>query len=251
MTNVLFYTIVEREQRVAETRMCVFILILTPGLPLTCLLMKIVPSILAENEDDFLLRIRQAETFTHYVQIDCMDGIFVPTRSVPPETIGSLKSSLSFELHLMVRDPISFVDKAENKGLERVLFHSEADVDHLGFMKLLKDRGLSPGLAFRPETPMEDFAEFAAHADTLLFLTVSPGRYGSAFRPEVTDKVARARRRFPDKLIAVDGGVSLENLESFENMGVDYVCVGSRIFLGGEPAENYRSFTEKLKGSGG
>jgi ribulose-phosphate 3-epimerase len=212
--------------------------------------MKIVPAILAENYDDFVLRVRQAETFTQYVQIDCMDGIFVPAKSVPPETIGSLSTSLSFELHLMVRDPSSFVDKAENEKLERVLFHFEADVDHLGFMKLLKDRGVSPGLAVRPETPMEDFLELVSHADTLLFLTVSPGRYGSDFRPEVLEKVAEARRRFPGKLIAVDGGVSLDNLGSFVDIGVDYVCVGSRIFLGGEPAENYRSFTEKLKGLG-
>jgi ribulose-phosphate 3-epimerase len=212
--------------------------------------MKIVPSILSENHDDFISKIRQAETFTQYVQIDCMDGIFVPTRSVPPETIGSLNTSLSFELHLMVRDPSSFMDKAGNEGLKRVLFHFEADVDHLGFMEALKSRGLSPGLAVKPETLTEDFAEFAYQADTLLFLTVSPGRYGSAFRPEVLAKVADARRRFPGKLIAVDGGVSLDNLKSFVDIGVDYVCVGSRIFLGGEPAENYRRFTEKLNGLG-
>jgi ribulose-phosphate 3-epimerase len=208
--------------------------------------MKIVPAILAENYEDFTLRIRQAETFTRYVQIDCMDGIFVPTKSIPPETIGSLNTSLSFELHLMVRDPSSFMDKVENKALKRVLFHFEAEVDHLGFMEALKGRGLSPGLAISPETQTEDFAEFAFHADTLLFLTVSPGRYGSAFRPEVLEKVADARRRFPGKLIAVDGGVSLDNLKSFVNIGVDYVCVGSRIFLDGEPAENYQRFMEKL-----
>jgi ribulose-phosphate 3-epimerase len=212
--------------------------------------MKIVPSILAENHDDFISKIRQAETFAQYVQIDCMDGIFVPTKSVPPETIGSLNTSLSFELHLMVRDPSSFMDKAGNEGLKRVLFHFEADVDHLGFMETLKGRGLSPGLAVKPETPTGDFAEFAYQADTLLFLTVSPGRYGSAFRPEVLAKVADARRRFPGKLIAVDGGVSLDNLKSFVDIGVDYVCVGSRIFLGGEPAGNYRRFTEKLNGLG-
>lgn len=212
--------------------------------------MKIVPSILAENYDDFILRIRQAETFTQYVQIDCMDGIFVPTKSVPPETIGRLNTSLSFELHLMVRDPRSFTDSIENEGLKRVLFHFEADVDHLSLLKSLKDRGLGTGLAVKPETKMEEFFEAAAHADTILFLTVSPGRYGGAFRPEVLENIADGRRRFPDKLVAVDGGVSLDNLTSFVDIGVDYVCVGSRIFLGGEPSENYRRFVQKLKGLG-
>ncbi|MEJ2695822.1 MAG: hypothetical protein P8013_04165 [Candidatus Sulfobium sp.] len=209
-------------------------------------MMKIVPAILAENYEDFVLRIRQAETFAPYVQIDCMDGIFVPTRSIPPETIGDLNTSLSFELHLMVRNPSSFMDKVENSGLKRVLFHFEAEVDHSGFMEILKNRGLSPGLAIKPETPIDDFTRPASDADALLFLTVTPGQYGSSFRPEVLEKVADARRRFPDKLIGVDGGVSLDNLKSFVGIGVDYACVGSRIFLDGKPAENYRSFMEKV-----
>lgn len=209
--------------------------------------MKIVPSILAETYDDFVSIIRQAEVFTDYVQIDCMDGIFVPTNSVTPEDIGSLETSLSFELHLMVNNPSSFMDNLQNEGLKKVLFHFETDIDHLAFIRTLRERGLSPGLAVKPETKTEDFIEFASAADTLLFLTVTPGRYGSPFIPEVLDKVADARRRFPGKLIAVDGGVSLDNLKSFADIGVDYVCVGSRIFLDGDPGQNYRRFTEKLK----
>ena len=208
--------------------------------------MKIVPAILAENYDDFIRRIGQAEAFAQYVQIDCMDGIFVPTKSISPETIGSLETSLSFELHLMVRDPSSFMGKVDNERLGRVIFHFEADVDHRGFMEVLRGRGLSPGLAVNPDTPVENFAELASFADPLLFLTVVPGRYGSSFRPEVLEKVAHARRLFPEKQIAVDGGVSLDNLRSFVDIGVDYACVGSRIFLGGDPAGNYRSFVEKL-----
>lgn len=210
--------------------------------------MNIVPSILAEKNDDFLLRIRQAETFTQYVQIDCMDGLFVPTKSVPPETIGSLNTTLSFELHLMVRNPSAFLDKAENNGLKKVIFHFEAHVDHLDFMESLKERGFRTGLAINPETQTEEFAEPARHADTILFLTVTPGRYGSPFRPDVLEKVAAARRCFPDKLIAVDGGVSLDNLKSFADIGVDYACVGSRIFLDKEPAASYRRFEEEARG---
>lgn len=212
------------------------------------LLMNIVPSILAETNDDFILRIRQAETFTRYVQIDCMDGFFVPTKSIPPETIGSLNTNLSFELHLMVRDPSAFMDKAANDGLKKVIFHFEADVDHLDFMESLKKRGFSTGLAINPETQTEQFAELAHHADTILFMTVTPGRYGSPFRADVLEKVAAARRRFPDKLVAVDGGVSLDNLKSFVDIGVDYACVGSRIFLDKEPAASYRRFEQEARG---
>lgn len=209
--------------------------------------MDVVPAILAENYNDLILRVRQAESFTEYVQIDCMDGLFVPTRSVDPEAISLLKTSLSFELHLMVWAPSSFMDKVQNQGLKKVLFHFEADVDHPAFMKALNERGIRAGLAISPETPMKDFVEAASLADTLLFLTVTPGRYGSPFRPEVLEKVRDARHLFPGKLIAVDGGVSMDNLESFVNLGVDYACVGSRIFLDKDPSENYRRFLEEVK----
>lgn len=247
MTNVSLSTIVDTRHKLRSDRPLVSILILRTGKAHRGLAMKIVPAILAENYDDFILRIRQAETFAQYVQIDCMDGDFVSSKSIPPETIESLDTSLAFELHLMVRDPFSFMNVISNSGLRRVLFHFEADVDHIGFMKTLRGRGLSPGLAVKPETRIEDFAGVAPYADTLLFLTVTPGQYGSSFKPEVLEKVSDAKRRFPGKLIAVDGGVSLDNLKSFVEIKVDYVCIGSRIFLEGEPADNYRRFLEKLK----
>ena len=209
--------------------------------------MEVVPAILAENYNDLILRVRQAEAFAQYVQIDCMDGLFVPTKSVEPEAISLLKTSLSFELHLMVQTPSFFMDEVQNQGLKKVLFHFEADVDHPAFMKALNERGIRAGLAISPETRTADFVEAASLADTLLFLTVSPGRYGSPFKPEVLEKVKDARYRFPGKLIAVDGGVSLDNLKSFVNLGVDYVCVGSRIFLDKDPSENYRRFVEEVK----
>ena len=81
----------------------------------------------------------------------------------------------------------------------------------------------------------------------LLFLTVDPGAYGSPFKVEVLKKIEEARRIFPNKVISVDGGVSLDNLKSFMYIGVDSVCVGRRIFLKGNPEENYRQFAKKLE----
>jgi pentose-5-phosphate-3-epimerase len=72
------------------------------------------------------------------------------------------------------------------------------------------------------------------------------GLCGSLFIPAVIDKVEKARRLFEQKIIAVDGGVSADNLPLFLDAGVDYACVGSRIFLGGNPADNYKNFTRRL-----
>ena len=208
--------------------------------------MKIVPAILADNVDDFLSRLRQAESFAEYVQIDLMDGNFVPTLSFPPEKINSIRTSLSFEMHLMVRHPSAYISTIKNPGLKKVIYHFESEVKHIDFIKQINDRGIQVGLAVKPETGLEEFRDIAERVDTVLFLTVDPGYYGSPFKPEVLDKIAETRKIFPRKTISVDGGVSLENLEEFLKRGVDYVCIGSRIFLGDDPAENYKEFLDKL-----
>ena len=87
--------------------------------------------------------------------------------------------------------------------------------------------------------------------ESLLFLTVDPGYYGSPFRMEVLEKIEKTKRLFPDKPISVDGGISLDNLKLFIDLNVEAVCVGSRIFLKGIPKENYMEFINKVKEMGG
>ena len=209
--------------------------------------MKIIPAILADNCDDFDRMIQQAESFTDYVQIDMMDGAFVPSVSFAPEKLSHLRTFLSFEVHLMVKHPLAYISGIDNPALKKVIFHFEADVKHDDFIDQMKKRGMSVGLAVKPETSLDSFEGIAERADSLLFLTVSPGAYGSPFRPEVMDKIRKARRMFDDKEISADGGVSSENLKLFMEAGVDTVCVGSRIFLHGDPGKNYEMFVKKLK----
>ena len=209
--------------------------------------MKIVPALLSDKFDVFLSRLKQAELFADYIQIDIMDGAFVPTRSFPIEDLKSLQSKVPFELHLMVNNPRTYIEAVSDPNLRQVIFHFEAKVpDQLNLMQFLKQRSIKAGLAIKPDTNLEQFQKTAERADTILFLTVDPGRYGSPYKPEVLKKIAKTRNLFPGKQIAVDGGVSLNNLNDFLRIGVDYVCVGSRIFLKGEPKENYRQFVKKV-----
>lgn len=209
--------------------------------------MKIIPAILAESFEDFTSRLRSAESFAGFVQVDIMDGEFVPTRSFHVEELNSVRTALEFEVHLMAARPQDLAARIKNPGLRQVIFHSEADLDRMDFIRYLRARGLGAGLALRPETGLEGLEDIAAEADGLLFLTVEPGAYGSTFRPGVLDKVARARRLFPGKTIAVDGGVSLDNLKEIAEAGADRACVGSRIFLDKDPGGKYRQFAEKAR----
>jgi len=208
--------------------------------------MKIIPAILAETLKDFHLRIRQAERFADYVQIDLMDALFVPSRSFPAEHLNTLRTSLFMELHLMVKDPWAFIRPIHHPNIKSVIFHFESDVDHARFITFVKGRGTAVGLAVKPENALSEFRVIAEQVDTLLFLAVDPGAYGSPFKVEVLEKIKAAKRLFPGKPISVDGGVSLDNLKSFMRIGIDSVCVGSRIFLKGNPDENYRQFIGTL-----
>ncbi len=209
--------------------------------------MKIVPAILSDNFNDFLFKMKQAETFADYVQIDLMDGVFVPTTSFPAAKLNDLNTQVSFELHLMVKHPSAFMTKINNPQLKKVIFHVESEAKHLSFIRQMNKRGIDSGLAINPETSIDSFKAIAAHVNTLLFLTVDPCCYGNPFKLEVLKKVELSRKLFPDKMISVDGGVSFDNLKMFLNLGVDSVCIGSRIFLKGNPAENYKLFVQKIK----
>lgn len=209
--------------------------------------LRIVPALLGETWEGFLPLFRQAEAFADHVQIDLMDGHFVPTASFPGGRLSALDTRMGFEIHLMVDDPIPWFSAVRSPSLKRVVFHVESAVDIAGVIGRIRERGLDPVVAFRPETPFCGFEEVVDLVPATLFLTVDPGRYGSPFRPEVLKKVSEARRAFPDKEIAIDGGASLDNLAEIRQAGADTAVVGSRIFTRGDPAENFRLFVEKAQ----
>jgi ribulose-phosphate 3-epimerase len=147
----------------------------------------------------------------------------------------------------MAEDPLGFLNGMEHPGLKKVIFHCETGVNHLDLVSTIRERGLASGVAIKPETELAQCRGIAEQVDTLLFLTVDPCCYGSPYKPEVLRKIVEARKLFPAKVISADGGVSLDNLKDFFDAGVDYACVGSRIFLQKDPAESYRLFAHKVQ----
>jgi ribulose-phosphate 3-epimerase len=169
--------------------------------------MKIVPAILAEDYDVFLGRVRHAETFAEYVQIDLMDGDFVPAKSFSPKLLNSLTTTINFELHLMVTHPLAYMNAIENPHIKKVIYHFESSVKHSVFIENMSKRNLNVGLAVNPDTATIHFRDVAADVDTVLFMTADPCCYGNPFKPEVIKKIKESRTLFTDKSIGVDGGV--------------------------------------------
>jgi ribulose-phosphate 3-epimerase len=201
---------------------------------------KVVPSILTYDPVALETMIRQAESFTTCVQMDIMDGQFVPSRSITNEHLASIPMKLSWEVHLMVLHPKDYLHGFRQVGARKVVFHHEATSSPHEVISLARELDLEVGLAVNPETPVSVILPLVDKVDSVLLLTVNPGFYGSKFIPEVMDKVAELRKARPEMEIGVDGGVKENNITQIAQTGVDVIYVGSAIFLHPQPGESFR-----------
>ena len=209
--------------------------------------MKIVPAILTDNPQDLKRMLAQVDTFTDFVQIDFMDGSFVPSKSITPEDLAEIKIRIGWEAHLMVKDPIHYLSSLNREGLERVLFHWEADPHPESIVSAIRDQGLAVGLGINPETALSQFKNLVPKIDSVLFLSVHPGFYGSTFVEEVLEKIREFRSHFPSVVIGIDGGIALDNIGRLKSLEMDYVCVGSRIFRHDDPHKSYEEFVNAVE----
>lgn len=201
---------------------------------------RVVPAILTDDRQALARMLRQAETFTDFVQVDIMDGRFVPSSSIVCNDITTVSPKLRWEAHLMVRQPEEQLHCFAMAGAGKIVFHLEATPSPLRIIKLIRHLGVKVGLAVNPETPVSTTLSLANSVDSVLFLTVHPGFYGAKFLPEVLDKVAELRARKPNLEIGVDGGIKEGNVAEVARLGVDYICVGSAIFVQPDPGQSFR-----------
>jgi len=201
---------------------------------------RVVSAILTEDPKALETMVRQAETFTDWVQFDIMDGKFVPSRSINYEHLAGLPMKLGWEVHLMVQHPKDYLEGFWQAGAQKVVFHYEATPSPREVISLVKDLGLGVGLAVNPETPVSVILSLANEVDSVLFLSVNPGFYGSKFIPEVLDKMVEFRNAQPGVEIGIDGGIKEGNIAQVAQAGADVIYVGSAIFLQPKPGESFR-----------
>lgn len=201
--------------------------------------MRVTPAVLANDLTSFTSLIKSSETFADYVQIDIMDGLFVPSTGITAAELGAVKTTIRSEAHLMVKNPEEWLEALANFGSEEAIIHFEAVRDPAETITLLRDTAFRAGLAVNPETPVADFADLVDSVDSVLFMAVHPGFYGAPFLPEVMDKLRELRTLKPDANIGVDGGMNMETALLARDAGADFVCVGSAIFKAEDPAQAY------------
>jgi ribulose-phosphate 3-epimerase len=187
--------------------------------------------------------VQQAETFTDYVQFDIMDGQFVPSLSVSCEQIAGVETNLTWEAHLMVLRPEDYVEKFRRAGAQKIVFHYEATRSPEEVIQWIGSLGMKAGLAVNPKTPVNVINKLVRKLDSVLFLSVNPGFYGSPFLPEVLDKIIAFRKAYPKAQIGIDGGIKENNIARIARSGVNVIYIGSAVFLQPQPAESYRRLT--------
>ena len=199
--------------------------------------LKLAPSMLSA---DFLHLNREIKAIekggAHYLHIDVMDGIFVPSISFGMPVIKSIRSatSLVFDVHLMIVDPIRYIEEFAKSGADLITFHLEAAEDPQAVIDEIHRHGCKAGISIKPKTPFEDVAPYMDKVEMLLVMTVEPGFGGQKMMPETLDKVRAARAYITEKGLStdiqVDGGVKFDNIDLPLEAGANIFVAGSAVF---------------------
>jgi len=175
--------------------------------------------------------------FAQLIQLDVMDGLFVPGRSLDFEM--ELAQGPCYQAHLMVRDHWTYIRKLRGRA-ETIIVHAEGLVDVEREVGKLRRLGGKLFLALNPGTPVSAVAAVLDGLDGVLVMTVNPGRYGGVFLPECLDKVAELKGLRRTLTVEVDGGMVPETVRLAREREVDLFASGSYIMKSADPLGAYR-----------
>ncbi|NLL94122.1 MAG: ribulose-phosphate 3-epimerase [Clostridiales bacterium] len=216
-------------------------------------MIKLSPSILACDYNILGTQIKEAvEAGALYLHLDVMDGDFVPSISFGMPVIASIRknTNVTFDTHLMVKEPIRYIEEFVKAGADIITVHIEACSDVKATIERIKSFGIKAGVVINPGTQVNEIEPFLGMVDMILLMSVNPGFGGQKYIDSVTQKIARVRAMIDETgreiELEVDGGINMSNIDTVLNAGADVIVAGSAVF-GGDIAQNVEMFLEKFK----
>ncbi|MCI6675493.1 MAG: ribulose-phosphate 3-epimerase [Clostridiales bacterium] len=211
-------------------------------------MIQLVPSILAADFSRLGEELQIIEDAgVKMVHIDVMDGMFVPSISVGLPVISSIrkKSSLCFDVHLMVEDPARYTKQFAEAGADIITIHAEAAKHLHRTICEIKTMGKQVGVVLNPSTPLNVLDYVLDDLDSVLLMTVNPGFGGQDYIPQMTRKISELsaiiKERGLNVNIEVDGGIKLSNVHEVIEAGANWIVAGSAVF-GKDPSQNVKEF---------
>ena len=202
---------------------------------------KIVPAILAKSKEEYQARLTTVRQLTDRFQVDIIDGEFVDNRTIGLDEVGRM-TELKMDIHLMVAEPKSFVEKAITLNPNLIIIQYECGQDITPHIERIKKSGLQAGVALNPDTKLSKLKPLKDLLDHLLLMAYPAGFAGQKFRPEVLDKLVEARKLFPSVEIGLDGGVTDKNAKKILQSGFDTVNINSALFEAEDTLNRYSEF---------
>ena len=203
---------------------------------------QISPSILSADYTDLAAEVGRIEG-ADWVHVDVMDNHFVPNLTIGLPVVEQLArvSALPLDVHLMIEDADRWAPSYAESGARSVTFHVEATQAPVRLARNLRSAGVRAGMALRPATAVEPYADMRPELDMLLLMTVEPGFGGQKFLDLVLPKLRAARElvkgRDLDLWLQVDGGVSADTIERCAEAGADVFVAGNAVYGADDPAD--------------
>lgn len=201
--------------------------------------MILAPSILAADFNKLGEQIELLEQAgIKYLHIDVMDGKFVPSISFGMPVIASIRrnTKLVFDVHLMIEEPIRYLEAFKEAGADIITVHAEACTHLHRTIARIRELGMKAGISLNPASTLQGLEYILQDLDMVLIMTVNPGFGGQTMIPGVVRKITELKKMAEDKGITldieVDGGITLENVTTVLEAGANVIVSGTSIFRG-------------------
>ena len=213
--------------------------------------MKISPSMLASDYANLEAELKKCES-AELIHLDVMDGHFVPNISIGAPVIKAMKRvcSVPFDVHLMISDPLKYIEDFANAGADIITFHTECESNINETINKILECGCKAALAVKPATPVEAVYPYIDKLSMVLVMTVEPGFGGQSCMENMMPKIERLRADFPDIDIQVDGGVNAETIKACAKAGANVFVAGSAVFKSENPQETIALLKNNAKKAG-